>query len=319
MQEAYVGGYWEEMVSFMRNLFNSSFKTNPYLERAVMTGITRVSKESIFSDLNHLEVVTATSDKYATAFGFTEEEVFAALEECGLSEEKAGVKYWYDGFVFGEHQDIYNPWSILNFLDKGKYSTYWANTSTNGLVSKLLREGSRDVKEKFEALLRGETLKVPIDEQIVYSQLGRNDAAIWSLLLASGYFKVIDYQSGSTYGVKRLYELEITNFETRCMFEEMVLDWFEDGNSYYNDFVKAMLLGDKKAMNKYMRRVALNSFSYFDTGSRPSEAEPERFYHGFVLGLLVDLREEYIVTSNRESGFGRYIRFFAVRCYPPWN
>lgn len=306
MQEAYLGGCWKEMVELTRGIFNSAFKTNPYMERAVMTGITRVSKESIFSDLNHLEVVTCTSDKYATAFGFTEEEVFASLEECGLAEEKAEVKHWYDGFVFGEHRDIYNPWSILNFLDKRKYGAYWANTSTNGLVSRLLQEGSRGIKEQFEALLKGETLKVPIDEQIVYNQLGKNDAAVWSLLLASGYFKVLDYQTGPTYGIKRLYELDITNFETRCMFEEMVLGWFEDGTANYNDFVKAMLLDDLDMMNRYMRRVSMHMFSYFDTGSGGFEAEPERFYHGFVLGLLVDLRDKYIVTSNRESGFGRY-------------
>ena len=159
MQEAYVGGYWEEIVGFTRSLFNSSFKTNPWLERAVMTGITRVSKESIFSDLNNLEVVTSTSDKYVTSFGFTEEEVFAALEECGLSAEKEKVRHWYDGFIFGKQKDIYNPWSIINFLDKGRYGTYWANTSSNSLVGKLIREGSRAVKEKFEGLLQGETIQ----------------------------------------------------------------------------------------------------------------------------------------------------------------
>lgn len=147
MQEAYVGGYWDELVVFTRSLFNSTFKTNPWLDRAIMTGITRVSKESIFSDLNNLEVVTTTSNKYATSFGFTEEEVFDALEECELSGEKKEVKRWYDGFIFGKQKDIYNPWSILNFLDKKDYRTYWANTSSNSLVGKLLREGDRRIKE----------------------------------------------------------------------------------------------------------------------------------------------------------------------------
>lgn len=144
--------------SFTRSLFSSTFKTNPWLERAIMTGITRVSKESIFSDLNNLEVVTTTSDKYAVSFGFTEEEVFAALKECGRSDEKEQVKKWYDGFCFGEYRDIYNLWSMLNFLDKGVFTTYWANTSSNSLVGKLLREGRRTIKEKFETLLRGETI-----------------------------------------------------------------------------------------------------------------------------------------------------------------
>ena len=135
MQEAYVNGYWEELVAFTRSLFNSTFKTNPFLLKGLMTGITRVSKESIFLDLNHLKVITTTSNEYAAAFGFTEEEVFAALEEQGLEEEKAGVKSWYDGFVFGEQRDIYNPWSIINFLDTGKYGTYWANSSNSLVVN----------------------------------------------------------------------------------------------------------------------------------------------------------------------------------------
>ena len=190
MQEAYVNGYWDELVSFIRNLFNSTFKTNPYLERAIMTGITRVSKESIFSDLNHLEVVTTTSDKYATMFGFTEAEVFHALEDYGLGAEKQYVKEWYNGFTFGEHTDIYNPWSILNFLDKKKYDAYWANTSSNRLVSKLLREGNRHIKTELETLLNRESIQCAIEEQLVYSALDENETAIWSLLLVSGYLKV---------------------------------------------------------------------------------------------------------------------------------
>ena len=137
MQEAFVEGFWNELVAFIRSMFNSAFKTNPWLERAIMTGITRVSRESIFSDLNNLKVVTTTSDEYATSFGFTEEEVFAALDECGRSAEKQQVKQWYDGFIFGTHADIYNPWSILNFCDTGIFTTYWANTSSNSLVGKL--------------------------------------------------------------------------------------------------------------------------------------------------------------------------------------
>ena len=308
MQEAYVDGYWEKLVGFTRSLFNSTFKTNPWLERAIMTGITRVSKESIFSDLNNLKVVTTTSNEYATSFGFTEEEVFAALEECGLSEEKEQVKRWYDGFIFGEHKDIYNPWSILNFLDTGKLTTYWANTSSNSLVGKLLREGNREIKEKFEKLLEGESIQSPIDEQIVYNQLDSNDAAIWSLLLASGYLKVLSYEREELLenGEEANYELTLTNYEVQRMFNSMVRGWFKDAKLDYNDFIKAMLLDDLDAMNEYMNRVALKTFSYFDTGNRPSGAEPERFYHGFVLGLIIELQNRYIITSNQESGFGRY-------------
>ena len=305
MQEAYVDGYWEDLVAFTRSLFNSTFKTNPWLERGIMTGITRVSKESIFSDLNNLEVVTTTSDKYATSFGFTEEEVFAALKECDLSIKKEEVKRWYDGFIFGNKQDIYNPWSILNFLDKGDFDTYWANTSANSLVGKLLREGDRRIKEKFEILLEGGAIQFPIDEQIVYNRLRGGEAAIWSLLLASGYLKVLSYESIlETLNPK--YTLALTNLEVKLMFQNMIHDWFMDAEGDYNDFIQALLMGDKKAMNIYMNRVALNVFSYFDTGKRPSGEEPERFYHGFVLGLIVELQDRYIITSNRESGFGRY-------------
>lgn len=308
MQEAYVDGYWDELAAFTRSLFNSTFKTNPHLERGIMTGITRVSKESIFSDLNNLEIVTTTSDKYATAFGFTEEEVFAALEEYNLIGKKDSVKRWYDGFIFGGHKDIYNPWSILNFIDKGKFSTYWANTSSNSLVGKLIREGSRQIKILFEGLLRGENLKCPIDEQIVYNQLDNSENAIWSLLLASGYLKVLDYEDEGKFedGREPLYELALTNYEVERMFRTMVRSWFKPVEADYNDFVKALLLGDVDAMNVYMNRVALQTFSYFDTGKRIFGLEPERFYHGFVLGLLVELQDKYLITSNRESGFRRY-------------
>jgi hypothetical protein len=265
-----------------------------------MTGITRVSKESIFSDLNNLKVITTTSKEYATAFGFTEEEVFRAMEEFGLMDREK-VKYWYDGFVFGNVEDIYNPWSILNYLDTGKFNAYWANTSSNGLVGKLLREANQDVKEKFEALIKGGTIESTLDEQIIYDQLGRKRNAIWSLLLASGYLKVVEVDFANEF-----YRLKLTNYEVERMFRNMILDWFDTADNSYNDFIKALLLDDLDAMNDYMERVALNTFSYFDTGKRPSGTEPERFYHGFVLGMIVELNGRYHITSNRESGFGRY-------------
>lgn len=319
MQEAYVNGYWKELVAFTRSLFNSTFKTNPYMERAIMTGITRVSKESIFSDLNNLKVVTTTSEKYADSFGFTEEEVFAALEEYGLSDRRHQVKDWYDGFTFGKQTDIYNPWSIINFLDEGRVGAYWANTSANSLVGKLLREGSPEVKKTFEQLLQGESIRMEIDEQIVYDQLSARKNAVWSLLLASGYLKVKSYKAYDTaYGEwKEEYELELTNFEVRIMFRSMVRGWFDSTLSNYSDFIKALLLGDVKAMNTYMNKVTVEMFSYFDTGKKPSGEEPERFYHGFVLGLMVELADKYVITSNRESGFGRYDVMLEPRTVSP--
>ncbi len=318
MQEAYVHGYWSEIVEFIRNLFNATFKTNPYLDRAIMTGITRVSKESIFSDLNNLTVVTSTSEQYADSFGFTEEEVFSALEEYGMGDRKADVKKWYDGFTFGKKRDIYNPWSIINYLKTGRLSTYWANTSSNSLVGKLIREGSQQVKQDFESLMQGEAIRMEIDEQIVYNQLNRKKNAIWSLLLASGYLKVEDTEFSEETG-RCYYTLALTNREVRFMFESMVRDWFAEDDSSYNDFIRALLADDIKAMNIYMNRVALQSFSYFDTGNRPSGEEPERFYHGFVLGLMVELADRYVLTSNRESGFGRYDVMLEPRQYKGGN
>lgn len=226
------------------------------------------------------------------------------MDEFELSDKKDDVKRWYDGFTFGDKTDIYNPWSIINYLQTGKLRTYWANTSSNSLVGKLLQEGSLDVKQAFEKLINGEAINVEIDEQIVYNQLSVKKNSIWSLLLASGYLRVADTEFVERTG-KIYYNLKLTNKEVRIMFENMIRDWFSESDNY-NDFIKALLLGDVDAMNTYMNRVTAEIFSYFDTGRKPSEAEPERFYHGFVLGLMVELGDRYIITSNRESGFGRY-------------
>lgn len=309
LQEAYANGYWREMAGFTRDLFNATFKTNPYLKRAILTGITRIGKESIFSDLNNLEVVTTTTDKYADSFGFTEAEVFEALDRFNLSDRKQEVKNWYDGFTFGQKTDIYNPWSILNYLDKKQFAPYWANTSSNSLVGKLIREGSKDIKIIMEDLLKGKSFCTTIDEQIIYEQLDTCESAVWSLLLAAGYLKIKHYETGVTEFGEWIqnYELELTNFEVTIMFRSMVRGWFAPSSADYNDFIKALLQNNLEAMNAYMSRVSETVFSFFDTGKKPSrKAEPERFYHGFVLGLMMDLNDRYVITSNRESGFGRY-------------
>ncbi len=307
MQEAYVNGYWEELVAFTRSLFNATFKTNPYLERAIMTGITRVSKESIFSDLNNLEVVTTLSPKYETVFGFTEEEVFNALDEQGLSDKKDVVKMWYDGFKFGEKSDIYNPWSIINYLDKKKIATYWADSSSNGLINNLIQKGSPYIKTMLETLIRGEKINVIIDEQIVFSELDYSEDAVWSLMLASGYLKVISSEELNLIRESdNEYELAITNREILFMFRKMILRWFTPAKMETNEFIKALINGDVESMNAYMNKVTLKTISYFDSGNSPSDEEPERFFHGLVLGLMVDQTENYIITSNRKSGYGRY-------------
>lgn len=238
MQEAYLHGYWWEFTAFIRNFFNATFKTNPYLERAVLTGITRVSKESVFSDLNNLNVVTTSSTEYETSFGFTEEEVFQALEDLKMGEQKELVKSWYDGFVFGNTHDIYNPWSITNFLDKKQVRPYWADTSSNSMIDELIRKASTDIKEKMEELLQGKEIVVNFDEQIVFEQLDN-----------------------------------------------------------YNQFMKALLSDDIDAMNYYMNQIIMTTFSYFDVGQN----EPERFYHGFVLGLIADQTDIKVRNIKREE------------------
>ncbi len=308
MQEAYVNGYWEELVAFTRSLFNATFKTNPYLERAIMTGITRVSKESIFSDLNNLVVVTTTSNQYETAFGFTEEEVFNSLDEQGLSDKKDIVKTWYDGFTFGDKKDIYNPWSIINFLKFKSLKTYWADSSSNGLINSLVQKGSPYIKTMIENLISGEKINVIVDEQIVFSELDYSEDAVWSLMLASGYLKVVSSEELNLIRESdNEYELALTNREILFMFRKMILRWFSPAKHETNEFIRALISGDIESMNEYMNDVALNTFSSFDSGKKKSNRKaPENFYHGFVLGLMVDQTENYIITSNRESGYGRY-------------
>ena len=306
MQESYIYGYWEELTSFMRNLFNATFKTNSSLERALMTGITRVSKESMFSDLNNLNVVSTTSDQYTEAFGFTEQEVFGALEKYQLSDKKEDVKLWYDGFTFGSHKDIYNPWSITNYLDKKQLRPYWADTSSNGLINRLIRRSSPEIKELMEELLQGREIVVNFDEQIVFEQLEQDENAIWSLMLASGYLKATEVEYR---GILRdpWYHLMITNLETTAMFSSLFKGWFYQSRSNYNQFVKALLNSDLDAMNYYMNQISMATFSYFDMSGKEDESgAPERFYHGFVLGLIADQTDQYEICSNRESGFGRY-------------
>ncbi len=219
MQEAWINGYWDAFAEFARAFLNASLKTNPYLERGLMTGITRVGKESIFSDLNNLQVVTITSDTYQTSFGFTEEEVLKALDEFGMQHQKQGVKRWYDGFRFGNIDNMYNPWSITKFLKEGEFRPYWANTSSNSLAGKLIRKGSKEIKIAMEHMLQGGSFCTYVDEEIVFNQLDHSENAVWSLLLASGYLKVTDRVPRKN--GKQDYCLALTNFEIQSIFEEL--------------------------------------------------------------------------------------------------
>lgn len=259
LQEAYVHGFWDKIADFIRAMFNATFKTNPYLERSLMTGtarpvlsgVTRVSKESIFSDLNNLEIVTVTSEKYETAFGFTQEEVMESLSAFGLTETMAQVRAWYDGFRFGSIGEIYNPWSITKYLDSGKFDSYWVNTSSNSLVSKLIQKGTGTIKIAVEDLLAGKSIETSATEELVFQQLDQNEDAIWSLLLASGYLKIIEKRFEEQSNLF-LYRLNLTNREVQIMFSGMIRGWFAQPSARYHDFIKALLANDLHYMNSYM-------------------------------------------------------------------
>ncbi|MCD7744073.1 MAG: ATP-binding protein [Lachnospiraceae bacterium] len=348
MLEAFTEGYWESAIRYIRRMFHAAFKDNPYLRRGLMTGITRITQESIFSDLNNLSVVTTTTEQYEDSFGFTEREVFEALETYGFSARREAVKYWYDGFQFGKKEGIYNPWSILNFLKSGRLEPYWMNTSGNALVGNLVRKGSLKIKDEFETLLQGGTIETEIDESITYAELRGDSKTIWSWFLTTGYVKIVrslmeferisdlDYKwmwgsdadsswlhgsdqdsSGSqdTIAESSLeweysdgrYEIALTNFEVRVALRKLVKKWFAESYDEYTEFIRMLLAGNLEGMQRYMEKVTLRTFSFFDVGGSASESETaEQFYHGFTLGLIADLDRTHILTSNRESGFGRY-------------
>ncbi|MBO4295373.1 MAG: AAA family ATPase [Desulfovibrio sp.] len=298
MQEAWSHNYWDELTSFMRGFFNSTFKTNPYIDRGLITGITRISRESLFSDFNNLEVITATSEKYADCFGFTEAEVFEAMDEFDLSE-KQKVKSWYDGFIFGDIHDIYNPWSITQYLAKKRFRPYWANTSSNTMATDLIGQGDAKIKQLTESLLIGNSIVVNFDEEIVFSQLHEDVGAIWSFLLAAGYVKVLSYKDEISE-----YEITLTNHEVTLIFEKNIKEWFSKPKiaNITSEFYQALMQADLRTINSAIQRISIETFSWFDTSGK----EPERFYHAFVLGMLVDLKASYALESNRESGKGRY-------------
>lgn len=306
LQEAYMCNCWDKLSDFFRPLFQATIKTNPYLERTLLTGITRIGKESLFSDVNHLHVISTSSSLYAGCFGFTEREMKLMVGAYGLAGELSEIQRWYDGFVFGCREHIYNPWSITNFLEEKEYKPYWVNTSSNRLVGKLMQRGTVELKQSVERLLAGESIRTSLDEEIVFSQLEESDDAIWSFLLACGYLKLENVETDTENG-ERLYTLSLTNLEVKCMMRKLIQGWFSEKQVPYNRFVDALLKCDVDYMNFYMNEISQNIFSYFDVGSGETKTlHPERFYHGFVLGLIVELEKRYDIRSNRESGFGRY-------------
>ncbi|MCK8817614.1 ATP-binding protein [Natroniella sulfidigena] len=301
IQSAHLNGYYEEIIDFMRSLLIRGLKGNPNLEKGIMTGILRVAKESIFSGLNNLVVSSLLENRYDKYFGLLEAEVEEIFNHYGLDYELTEVKEWYNGYYFGE-QIVYNPWSIISCVHKrGELKPYWINTSGNELVRDLIIEGDSEVKSKLELLIKGETIKKKIDENIVFSDIDKKSNALWSFLLLSGYLRAKNQFRENA----RLYcDLDIPNREVQYIYEEIIIDWLEERiTSYKLEFMlEALTTGDVDTFAEIFEEFVLNSMSNFDVGGDA----PEKVYHAFVLGLLLNLRDDYEVNSNRESGYERY-------------
>ena len=302
IQSSYVNNYYNETIEFMRNLLSGAFKDNTSLQKAMITGILRVSRESIFSGLNNLKVESILSDNLSDKFGFTDSEIEKLVSDYNIKEELNNIKDWYNGYYFGE-TTIYNPWSILNYLSSPKagLKPYWVNTSSNDLVGILLSKGSKEVKKNLEDLVNGNNIEKIIDENIVMGDIEKSSDNLWSFLLFTGYLKV---NSKKRKGLKDYYTLSIPNLEVTTLYYDLIEKWFEDTitKENYELMISSLITGDIKIFGKLLKQFVLKSVSYFDVG----EYEGEKVYHAFVLGILISLNDTHEVLSNRESGYGRY-------------
>ena len=299
IQSAYVKGYYEKAIEFLKTFYGTTFKDNPYLEKTVLTGVSRVAKESIFSGANNFDVYTVLNDEFADDFGITSEEMDKVIEDFGVEEEKEEIKKWYDGYRIGNVEGIYNPWSVLNYLTDKELKPYWVNTSSNDLI-KLTIKNSMTVKEKMERLLKNEEIEVPINLETIIDGIEDNENNIWGLMLGTGYLKVVEVVDI----VDEIYKVKIPNYEIKILFQDIVRSWFNDkvvGNDL-RSILKDLVELNLSEFEKKFRVLVREMFSYMDVG----ENTAENFYHAFVLGMLVGLKDTYYVNSNRESGFGRY-------------
>ena len=302
IQSAYLNGYYDEMIAFMRYFLGSVLKNNLYLHKAVLTGILRVAKESLFSGLNNLEVYTLLRPEYREFFGFTEEEVLDLLKRAHLMAHVSEVKHWYDGYRMWELH-VYNPWSIVHCINRGAvFQPYWVNTSDNALVKQLLGKATPDLKTLLESLVSGQSIRVMVDENIVFGDLKTHLDSIWNLLLMSGYLTVVSQRITEEGLIEA--ELIAPNMEIRGLYRRQIQEWFTDplGAMAYESLLKTLVLGEIEEFEARLQQCLAETVSFFDITGK----EPERFYHGLVLGLLVGLDKTHRVTSNRESGFGRY-------------
>lgn len=299
LQNAYVEGYYEKAVKFFKTFYGVTFKDNAYLEKTVLTGVSRVAKESIFSGANNFKVFTVLDEGFSSDFGITTEEMEKVVKDFEIEEEKEEIKKWYDGYTIGEEEGIYNPWSILNYLTDRKLIPYWVNTSSNDLI-KLIFKNSTTVKEKIERLLKDEEIEIKIDQETVIVGIEENEDNIWGLLLGTGYLKVTKVVDLT----KNIYRVKIPNYEIKFLFEEIIDDWFRNkvmGNDL-NSILKDLITLNIEEFEEKFKILVREMFSYMDVGKNTAE----NFYHAFVLGMLVGLKDSYYVNSNRESGTGRY-------------
>ena len=302
IQQAYIKQYYDSLVSFVRNFMTAALKDNDYLEKAVLTGVMRVARESLFSGLNNLSVWTLLDEPYCKQFGFLETEVEELLNYYGIESQLEEVRNWYNGYIFG-NAVVYNPWSLLKYVQnwKGGLQPYWINTSDNEIVHRLISRGGPPLKMELEDLLQGTTVIKTINQNISLGEVEKNDQNVWSFLLFSGYLKPI---SREIIDGEMICGLAIPNREVQTIYRDIVKSWFND--SVHSDFLRTMLKslisGQIEVFASHFREYVLSSFSYFDTGGKV----PEKIYHAFVLGLLVGLRPNYEIKSNREGGYGRY-------------
>ena len=295
IETGFINGFYDDVINFMRNFFGEALKTNDYLKLSCMTGILRVSKESIFSGLNNPKIYSILNKAYSEYFGFLPEEVDKLLEEYGI-ENKEKVKKWYNGYNFAG-TEIYNPWSILNVLDSKRIQPYWGNTGGTSLLEVMLKNAEGDVKKDLEDLMQGKTIEINLNGNIVYSDITGSRDNIFNFMLMCGYVTV---EQQERIGIRIIGRLRIPNMEIEIAFKTIVNRWFEQNNARKEiaDFQQAILRDDKELVELILNQLMKKSISYFEN--------VENFYHGFVLGLLVDMGEDYIVESNRESGYGRY-------------
>ena len=299
LQTAYVKGYYSETIDFLKSFYTTTFKDNPYLEKTVLTGVSRIAKESIFSGMNNLKVYTIMDNEFADDFGITSEEMKKVISDFDLKENEEEIKKWYDGYKIGNVEGIYNPWSILNYLADRVLKPYWVNTSSNDLI-KMTFKKSNIVKEKMIKLLNDEPVEVKIDLETIIVGIENKEENIWGLMLQTGYLKVVE----TVDLIRGIYKVVLPNNEIKFLFEDMVDNWFsnkvegEDLRSILKDLVNLKL----EDFERKLKKLVIEMFSYFDVGENTAES----FYHAFILGMLVGLKDSYYVKSNRESGHGRY-------------